>query len=177
MSGFPEKCDYCLRLFAVYAVLVILFLLNIISFTTPLSLAIEIPFVLMFLYYWAVYRPNIMPPLLVFGLGLLFDLLSGLPLGVSAFIFLLQNLIVSDQRIFLAGQTFIVIWIGFTVVASLSLLVQWFLVGVMHMQLMPIIPVLLMILSGVIVFPFIVILLNITHRALPDVTDSYSPVS
>ena len=36
------------------------------------------------IYYWSLYRPDLMPAALVFALGLLYDILSGAPVGSHA---------------------------------------------------------------------------------------------
>ena len=39
-------------------------------------------------YYWSIYRPDLMPPALAFGLGILNDVIAGIPLGVSSLVYL-----------------------------------------------------------------------------------------
>ena len=43
---------------------------------------------LMAVYHWAIYRPNLMPLWSIFVLGVLQDLLSGVPLGLYILVFL-----------------------------------------------------------------------------------------
>src|SRR3989442_15724675 len=48
-------------------------------------------------YYWTVYRPELLPPSVVFLCGLVLDLLSGAPLGVSPLLLLLARSLVLSQ--------------------------------------------------------------------------------
>lgn len=162
-----EKLDGFLRFCVPYCLIFILFTLNVVSFSTPLSTKIEIPFIMMFIYYWSVYRPTLIPPLVTFFIGGYFDLIAGLPLGLSAFTLLLMRQIITEQRIFLTGQSFGVIWLVFTCVCVVALGIQWGLYGLIHWRWTPYQPVVLMILSGICFFPVISLLLNLSHRALP----------
>ena len=75
-------------------------------------------FVLMAVYYWTVHRPDLMRPWSVFLVGIIDDILSGMPLGVSALILLFAHwAIVSQHRVF-RGQSFLLLWCGFALVAS-----------------------------------------------------------
>jgi rod shape-determining protein MreD len=171
-----EHLDGVIRFCVPYAAMFFLFTLNLVSFSAPLSTKIEIPFILMCVYYWSVYRPTMLPPFLVFGAGLYFDMLSGMPLGLNAFIFLLVRHFVKEQRILLTSQTFVVIWLGFMLVSSICIIVQWLLYGLINMQLTPYIPMLLMIISGILMFPAVTLILNLSHKVLPILRDHYTAV-
>ena len=61
-------------------------------------------------YFWCVYRPDLMSYPAVFGIGLVYDLLSGWPLGCTALAFVLgRGLLIARQRFFYA-KSFFVIW-------------------------------------------------------------------
>ncbi len=171
-----EQLDGFLRFSVPYAAIFFLFTLNLVSFSAPLSTKIEIPFFLMCIYYWSVYRPTLIPPFLVFASGLYFDLLSGMPLGLNAFLFLLVRHFVTEQRLLLTSQTFVVIWIGFMIVAAACIVVQWGLFGLINMYWTPHMPMLLMILAGVLIFPAVSLILNLSHKVLPTLRDHYTAV-
>ncbi len=176
MLAMSEKIDLAMRLCVPYILMLILFLLNMISFSTPVSTAIEIPFVVIIIYYWSVYRPSLMSPLLIFMAGICLDFISGLPAGLSSFTFLIMHNIISQQRLFLTGQPFMVVWFGFVVVGFITLFVQWFLFGLINFQWTPMQPVLLAIISGSLLFPIISLALNLSNRILPILPDQYSAV-
>src|SRR6478752_4809383 len=48
-------------------------------------------FTLMAVYHWTIYRPDLLPPLWVFAIGLAQDLLSGALIGVGALVLLLAR--------------------------------------------------------------------------------------
>lgn len=76
-------------------------------------------------YFWTLYRPGLMPPWVVFGLGLLADLLTAAPLGVNPLILLLLHGGVLTQRRALARQSFLLVWIGFALFAAGMLALNW----------------------------------------------------
>ncbi|PCJ98555.1 MAG: rod shape-determining protein MreD [Zetaproteobacteria bacterium] len=176
MSAISEQMDGFLRICVPYIVMFILFIFNMVFFSTPLSTTIEIPFVVMVVYYWSIYRPTLIPPLLVFIVGLCLDFISGFPVGLSSFVFMVIRKVVSEQRLFLTGQPFMVIWLGFAVVSTIGALTQWFLFGLMHVYWTPIQPVNFTIVAGILLFPVIALFLNLSHRVLPLLPDQYSAV-
>ncbi len=176
MVAISEQIDIALRMCVPYVVMFVLVLLNVIFSSTPLSSTINVPFVLMVLYYWSSYRPGIVPPLLVFITGLCLDFLSGFPVGLSSFILLVMRHIVSEQRLFLTGQPFMVIWLGYMIVSGVALVAQWALFGLIHLNWTPIQPVVLEFVAGTFLFPVIALILNLSHKVLPFVPDQYSAV-
>src|SRR5260370_19926320 len=50
------------------------------------------------LYYWTIYRPDLLPPVAAFLCGVVLDLLSRAPLGVAALVFLFTRAVVFLQR-------------------------------------------------------------------------------
>ncbi len=86
-------------------------------------------FALMAIFYWALYRPDLMPPVSVFLVGIFQDLLSGSPAGFWAFVYLLVYAIVVSQRLFFIGKAFFAIWTGFGVIALFVGLVAWVIIS------------------------------------------------
>ena len=82
-------------------------------------------FGLMAIYYWVVLRPDLMPRVVVFALGLVVDALSGLPFGVHALVYLLVHAAMLDQRRFIAGRPFWLFWGGFALVAVAAQAGTW----------------------------------------------------
>ncbi len=79
------------------------------------------------IYYWVIYRPDLMPGWAVFLLGFIQDLLGGGPLGIHALVFLLMAATVGAQRRFLATGSFTLVWALFLPVAAISFLLIWLL--------------------------------------------------
>lgn len=88
-------------------------------------------------YFWTLYRPGLMPPPAVFGLGLLSDLLTAAPLGVNTLILLLLHASVLSQRRVLVKQSFLLVWIGFALMAGAVLGLGWLLRVILAVRLLP----------------------------------------
>ena len=87
---------------------------------------------LMAVYYWSIYRPDLLPLVATFLLGLVQDSLSGTPLGLNVLVLLLVQGVVVSQRRFFHSQTFLVEWWGFMLVAPGAVLVSWVIVSSYH---------------------------------------------
>lgn len=85
-------------------------------------------FTLMTAYHWTIYRPDLLPPLAVFLIGVAFDLLSGGPPGVTALLLLLARALVLRYRRSFINKSFPFVWGGFTLLAGAAMLGLW----VMH---------------------------------------------
>jgi rod shape-determining protein MreD len=84
-------------------------------------------FALIAIYYWSIHRPEAVPAIAIFAVGVLQDLITGGPPGsVSLLLLLVHALTVSQQRILL-GQSYLVEWAGFALVAVGTALVSWLL--------------------------------------------------
>lgn len=103
----------------------------------PLNLpgfAVVMPaFVLMAVFHWTVYRPELLPLSAVFASGLLLDLLNGTPyVGISALIFLIGRSAVMGQRKLFVNRPFAIVWLGFLALAVALFLLLWLLVSGLH---------------------------------------------
>ena len=104
---------------------VFLVLLSTIPFYIPGYGPMAANLVLMAVFYWAVHRPDLLSPFTVFLIGLLQDILVGMPPGMNAFVLLLvRTIAVSQGRVF-RGRSFIILWWGFGIVAMASAFVVW----------------------------------------------------
>jgi len=110
---------------------------------------------LMAIYYWVVFRPDLMPRILVFALGLFQDALIGAPFGLTALIYLLAHGFVLNQRRFLAGKPFWVFWAGFAIVTPVAMFLNWLLASILRGAILPTDVVLMSMLLTVIMFPAI----------------------
>jgi rod shape-determining protein MreD len=117
-------------------------------------------------YYWMVYRPDLMPTLGLFVLGVVNDALAGTPLGVSSLIYLVAQVAILNQRRFLVGRPFWFLWSGFALIAPLALLFRWVAISVLREA--PLAP-LATVASGVLtilLFPLVAYLLVRLQRGL-----------
>lgn len=82
-------------------------------------------FTLMAAYHWTIYRPDLLPPLALFAIGLIEDLLAGSPIGVNALLLLLTRVAVLGYRRFFVNRNFPFVWTGFTLLTALAMLGLW----------------------------------------------------
>ena len=78
-------------------------------------------------YYWSIYRPDLLPMAVVFAVGVFQDALAGMPLGLTALVLIAVQYAVITQRRFFHGKTFLVEWWGFMLVAPGAAFVSWLL--------------------------------------------------
>ncbi|HOO51287.1 MAG TPA: rod shape-determining protein MreD [Alphaproteobacteria bacterium] len=105
---------------AVYVFLLCLLLLSLINIPSLQSGEIRQGFFLIGLYFWTIYRPNLLPYSIVFLLGIVMDVLSGGLLGLHAFCFMVLAIVVRGQRRFLLGQSWQMVWAGFFLAVGLT---------------------------------------------------------
>ena len=137
-------------------------LLTGVVFVLLSAAALPIPYIasiipvlgLMPVYYWAIYRPDLLRALFVFFLGLLHDFVHLQPIGVSAIIFVLIYQLALTQRRFFIKQIFFMLWIGFGVVIFLAAFLNWGLLSLYNLAFIPVLPVVMQAVMGVAVFPF-----------------------
>ena len=82
-------------------------------------------FVLMAVYHWTIYRPDLLPPLALFLVGIVQDLLAGVPPGATAFVLLLTRAVVLRHRRHFANRQFPFVWAGFTMLTGGVMLFLW----------------------------------------------------
>ena len=162
-----RKAEHALRLMVPQLLLAVLLLLNMASVPLPYAYSIKAHLVLMAVYYWAIYRPTLVPPSLCFLMALAMDVLSGLPLGLNALVLVLVQWLVRDQRRFMMGQPFIVIWAVFGLVSLSASMMQWALAGLFVQEWVELAPVLTGTAISLLLFPLVTMLLVLTHRMLP----------
>jgi len=84
------------------------------------------PFLTMIaVYYWTVFKPDLMPPVAVFTVGLIQDILGGGPLGMMAFLLLaVRQFIMFQGRAFLE-RDFLFNWMIFVIFALVFGVAYW----------------------------------------------------
>lgn len=162
--------NWASRLLLAQGVIVLFLLLNIVSFSMPHAGDFKPFFLLMAVYYWAIYRPTVMPIAYTFVLGLIFDLLAELPIGLSALILVAIQTVVQKSRLFLMGQPYIMVWLGFAITTAVYTISFWFLISLSEFSFAPLRAFVQMMLAGllsVMIFPLGSLILQAVHRLLP----------
>jgi rod shape-determining protein MreD len=93
-------------------------------------------FTLMAAYHWTIYRPDLLPPVALFGIGIAEDLLAGSPIGVNALLLLLTRVAVLSHRRYFINRNFPFVWTGFTLLAAVAMLGLWGLHCVLDLSLL-----------------------------------------
>lgn len=143
-------------------------LLSLLPFHVPSFGSIAPAFALMAVFHWSVYRPDLLPPTIVFVAGLLLDLLNGTPyVGLSALVLLLVHTGVLSQRQVFSHRPFSILWLGFFGAAVGAFTLEWAFVSLMQVQVLPPRPFIFQTLITTACFPIGSYLLALAHRAMP----------
>ncbi|MDR3451010.1 MAG: rod shape-determining protein MreD [Alphaproteobacteria bacterium] len=148
-----QRLDHALRLAVPATVTLLMTLLGVIVWPLPYLGPVAPPLAFIGLYYWSAHRPDLFPPAVAFGIGIVNDMLNDLPLGVSALLFTLAHQLIFQQRRFFAGQSFLMLWSGFALASAIFMLAEWTLIALINWQIAPFLPVLLQTVLAIIIFP------------------------
>lgn len=118
-------------------------------------------------FFWAVHHPRLMPPALVFFIGILQDILTGALVGTGAVVLLLVYWVVVDQRIIFYNKSFLMVWWGFMVVAMSVGFLTWTLASTFGGHLFPPGAVIFQVLATVALYPLLTWIHHGVHRLLP----------
>jgi|TARA_R110002126_G_scaffold13118_1_gene55935 rod shape-determining protein MreD len=174
MNLSSKNISSSLQLVAPYALLMLMFVLDNIYLSWSAVSEIRPGFTLMGIFYWAIYRPTLFPPLVIFIISLAMDITNGTALGLHCLVLLPVYLFVRRQRRFLHEQPFFVVWLGYVAVSCVVNAALWLLVRVSQysfdLTLSPttFTAILYDVAAGVFLFPVIATLLYVVHRMLPQ---------
>lgn len=127
--------------------------------------AIPAPIIpLVVVFFWSIYGPDYMPPLSVFFIGLLQDLLTGGPLGLWPAVYLATQFVVLSQRPYFLGREQKVVWIGFALAAAGASVILWLVMSLMAGVLLPIRGLLYQMFATVMIYPLFGVAFSQLHR-------------
>lgn len=115
-------------------------------------------------WFWSLFRPFSMPPAAAFLLGVLFDLLGYLPLGVGVLTLLAVHGVAMRWRRLLTRQGFLIVWLAFAAVAAGASFLSWGLASLLSFRLLPIQTALFQCALSAALYPVIAILFTRAHR-------------
>lgn len=158
--------------------LIVVVLGSVVPVHLPLTLALpgwphggaslHVPLGLMLVYFWAVYRPDLLGVGAVFLAGCLFDTLTGLPLGLTAISWVAIRWIALELRRFLAAEPFALLWGGLAAAASLNALIAWAAQSLFAGQMLPPTPLAGEVMLAIALFPPLAFVLIRLTRRLPE---------
>lgn len=164
------RMDMWVRHMVPVAVTILLLLLTAVPTRLPGFAGIAPVLPMMGVYYWAIYRPDLLPAWMAFLIGVLYDIIAGTPLGVNALVLLLVQGVAAAQRKFFLGKSFLVAWWAFGLLAAGAIGLSWLLVTVLHGRVVDATPVIFEYLLTMGLFPLLTWTLARTQMAfLKDV--------
>ena len=165
--SFLQRVDLYLRFSLPVVLTSLLAILGIVPLHAPSFAQVAPMLVLASLYYWAIYRPQMMPLILVFLLGLFHDILTGSPLGVNTLAYLAAYGLVAGQRRVFLGKSFGVVWWGFMLVAGAVEGLRWVLISALGGTILDPLPGFFAYVSSVAVYPLLSLLFTSVHKLIP----------
>lgn len=98
---------------------------HLVPFGIPHALPILPNLLLAGAFYWTVNRPELMPVIALFILGLLYDLLHAGAVGLMPLTLIAVNRFAASERRIFSGRIFVLSWWGFAIVACGYGAVSW----------------------------------------------------
>jgi rod shape-determining protein MreD len=127
-----QRMDGAARKLVPFGVTLVLMLFSLTPTYIPGLSHITPLYALMAVYFWSIYRPDLLGYGPTFAIGILEDLLAGTPLGSGALILLLCQRLVFSQQKFFNNKPFGVVWLAFALVAAGASLLRWLCVGLVE---------------------------------------------
>jgi rod shape-determining protein MreD len=119
-------------------------------------------------FFWSLFRPASMPPLAVFALGLLADLLGYGPIGVCVLVLLLAHGVAMRWRRRLVRKGFLLVWMSFAAGSAGAAALEWLATSLLAFRLFPPAPALFQAVLGAGVYPALAVLLTRAHQTLAE---------
>jgi len=132
----------------------------------PSYAALTPAFMLMAVYHWTIYRPDLLPASAVFLIGVSHDLLAGGSLGVTAVFLLLTRAVVLRYRRWFPDRAFPFVWGGFALLTAAAMLALWLLHSLLEAKAVEFRSSISRAVLTISLFPFASFLLGRTQRAL-----------
>lgn len=151
--GLLASLDHYSRNTLPVAVTVAFILLGSLPYGAPYIGPVFPALTLMSIYYWSIYRPELIPAWAVFLIGIFQDVLQDTPLGLTALVLLLVHGFVMTQRRVFLGKSFLVVWWGFALVAVGANLVNWLIASFWNSTFLDFAPVFVQLLLSMALYP------------------------
>jgi rod shape-determining protein MreD len=146
--------------------------LLMVASAAPVGLPSALPAVtLACVFFWSLFRPATMSPLVCFVLGLLQDLLGFAPLGIGILTMLVVHGFVLRLRRLLARQSFLVVWLVFAGFAAGAALLGYVLQAALNLRLPPPMPGVVFWALSTGFYPAVAALLTRLHKAMQRAED------
>ncbi len=148
------------------AVIVFLVVFSVVPLRLPHYTAVAPNWVLAAVFFFASHRSDLVPSWTAFALGLLFDVLSGGPLGLSALVLLLVREAGSLLEEPLRGRPFLFAWAAFGIVALAAQMLGVLLATALAGALVALPNVVYQLILTIIIYPALALVLSVLARPL-----------
>lgn len=166
LPALGQRLDAGARRFLPLATALLFVLLSSIAWPLPYFGALAPSLGLIAVYYWSVHRPDLFTPLGAFSLGLLYDIIHFLPLGLYAFVFVAVHALALSQRRFFVGHAFFMMWTGFALIMAVVIVGGWGALSALYGHWLAFLPVFLQGVMTIVVFPLFAWVLIVCQRYL-----------
>jgi rod shape-determining protein MreD len=106
-------------------------LLSVAPHGLPQFQAVSPDLAMMTVFYWAIYRPDLLPNWMIFLVGLFQDILGGVLIGLNVVVLLIVHYVALNQRRAFIGKPFVIAWAGFMVLALGTGVLYWMALSLM----------------------------------------------
>ena len=120
-----QRMDHQGRRWLPFAITLVLLLLTVTPTHIPGLAGFSPMFALIAVYFWSIYQPDLFGYGSAFVIGVMEDILLGLPLGTGALVLLVVRAVVMSQQKFFYNKPFVITWVAFVSVAFGAALVRW----------------------------------------------------
>lgn len=169
-GGVWHRMDLLSRRLTPFLLTMMLLILALVPFHVPGLSRVTPLLPLIAVYHWAVYRSENFPAVAVFVIGVVQDILTGVSLGSFTLVFLFVYGLVLSQHRYLAGKSFLVVWLGFVLAAAGACLAVWVLTSTGGMGIVEPLAAVFQYLLTIACYPFVAWLLLRWQRAVLEVT-------
>lgn len=163
---FWHRLDVAARYSVPAALTVLVLLLLGLPFGLPGQAPMQPAWAVACVYFWSLYRPASLPAAVVFGIGILLDLLAEGPIGVHPLILLAVHGTVLRLRRFLTRQGFGAVWLVFVGVAAAACITEFAATVVVGWQIMAPWPAMFEWMLAVGAYPVLSVGLTRLHRGI-----------
>lgn len=129
-------------------------------------------FAFMAIFFWRMVRPELLSPALVFFVGFLLDALSGAPLGMSSFAYLIAVSLVGRLSRLIVPMSGLYWFGGFAIAALMVSIVSWIISSLWALSFVPVLPVLGGLFWTLLLYPVVGSLFSMLARLSVPVSSS-----
>lgn len=166
-SGFWQRLDTWARRFLPAGLSLLFVLVTVLPVPVPGYASLVPMLALAAVFFWGVHDPRLLPPVVVFAIGLIQDSLSGAPMGTGTVVLLVVYGVTVSQRRYFHNRSFIQVWVGFMVMALAAALLGWLLTVAVDGAFAPPRALLFQSVLTIAVYPLVTWVLHRAQRLLP----------